>query len=66
LLGNNLIGDEGARVIADYIRSGCSRITVWYIAGNRLTSTGIEPIAEALKNDKLHCGSNAIRSKRLA
>jgi Ran GTPase-activating protein (RanGAP) involved in mRNA processing and transport len=52
LLGNNMIGDNGGRLIAEYIRNGKSRLTVWYIAGNQLSAAGIEPIAEALKSDK--------------
>ena len=38
LLGNNLVGDEGARLIAEFIRSaGRSPLRVWYIAGNDMT-----------------------------
>jgi hypothetical protein len=51
LLGNNIIGDGGGKVIADFIRSGKSPLTVWYIAGNHLTVDGITPICEALKHD---------------
>lgn len=51
MLGNNVIGDDGGQVIANFIRSGKSPLTVWYIAGNNLTVAGITPICDALKND---------------
>lgn len=51
LLGNNIIGDSGGQLIADFIKSGKSPLTVWYIAGNKLTHIGIKPIADALCND---------------
>jgi Ran GTPase-activating protein (RanGAP) involved in mRNA processing and transport len=52
LLGNNIIGDNGGRLIGEFIKSGKSPLNVWYIAGNNLTAEGIRPIAEALGNDK--------------
>lgn len=52
LLGNNVVGDEGGKVISEFIKSGSSPLKIWYIAGNNFTAKGIEPIAEALINDK--------------
>ncbi|RNA15578.1 leucine rich repeat [Brachionus plicatilis] len=51
LLGNNIVGDQGGDLIAEFIKSGSSPLTVWYIAGNNLTAKGIKPIADALVND---------------
>ena len=48
LLGNNVIGSAGARAVADFIRSGESRLKVWYIAGNELHAEDLRPIAAAL------------------
>ena len=61
LLGNNIIGDLGGKIIADFIKSGKSTIKIWYIAGNQFTSIGIEPICDALLDDKL---VNALWLKR--
>lgn len=52
LLGNNIIGDDGAKLIADFIASGKSTILIWYIAGNNITSIGMSEIVKALLNDK--------------
>lgn len=51
-MGNNIVGDEAGQHIAEFIRSGKSPLTIWYIAGNNLTVDGISPICEALKDDK--------------
>ena len=51
LLGNNVIGDSGGPLIAEFIRSGQSPLNVWYIAGNNFSATGVKPICEALHND---------------
>ena len=51
LLGNNIIGDTGGQVIAEFIKSGKSPLKVWYIAGNNLTDVGVKPVCEALAND---------------
>lgn len=48
LLGNNVVGHEGARSIADFVRSGRSRVRVWYIAGNEIDADAIAPICTAL------------------
>jgi Ran GTPase-activating protein (RanGAP) involved in mRNA processing and transport len=50
-IGNNIVGDEGAKLIADFISSGKSTIYIWYIAGNNITSIGLEKITKALQND---------------
>lgn len=52
LLGNNICGNNLGSAIADFIKSGQSALTTWYIAGNDLTTEGIEPICIALQNDK--------------
>ena len=52
LLGNNICGDELGHAIADFISSGTSALTSWYIAGNNLTHEGLAPICQALANDK--------------
>ena len=51
LLGNNIVGDDGAKAIADYIKSGRSVLDIWYIAGNRFTAKGLKWITEALSQD---------------
>jgi uncharacterized protein (DUF924 family)/Ran GTPase-activating protein (RanGAP) involved in mRNA processing and transport/predicted esterase len=56
LLGNNVIGDDGAQLIADFISSGQSNIKIWYIAGNNITSVGLNKIVKVLINDTLVTG----------
>ncbi|CAB9524542.1 Esterase OVCA2 [Seminavis robusta] len=51
LLGNNVAGDDLGRAVGEYIRSGQSKLTTWYIAGNRMTKDGITPVCEALCDD---------------
>jgi Ran GTPase-activating protein (RanGAP) involved in mRNA processing and transport len=51
LLGNNIVGDEGARHIARYIRSGQSKLDCWYIAGNEITPDGLQAVTEAIAED---------------
>jgi len=51
LLGNNIVGDGGAEAIGRFIRSGHSRLTTWYIAGNDFTADGIRHVTEALEHD---------------
>lgn len=48
LLGNNVVGRDGAHGIARFIGSGHSRVNVWYIAGNEIDAEGLAPICEAL------------------
>ena len=48
LLGNNVIGNSGARAIADFLASDRSRLTVWYIAGNEIDEAGLKPLCDAL------------------
>lgn len=52
LLGNNVAGDSLASGVAQFIRSGQSKLTTWYIAGNRLTGEGLLPLTDALADDK--------------
>lgn len=49
LLGNNIVGDEGAKIIAEFIASEKSRkVYNFYIAGNAIGPEGIRNIADAL------------------
>lgn len=52
LLGNNICGNTLGFEIAEFIKSGKSALTTWYIAGNNLDEVGIAPICEALKTDR--------------
>jgi Ran GTPase-activating protein (RanGAP) involved in mRNA processing and transport len=67
LLGNNIAGDGLGVAIADFIRSGSSTLKTWYIAGNRLTATGLTPLCEVLGTDQqvqqLWLKRNPIRSE---
>lgn len=51
LLGNNVCGNNLGFAVAEFIKSGKSSLTTWYIAGNDMDHIGIEPIAEALEKD---------------
>eukprot|EP00026_Physarum_polycephalum_P001088 Phypoly_transcript_01089.p1 GENE.Phypoly_transcript_01089~~Phypoly_transcript_01089.p1 ORF type:complete len:1180 (+),score=247.08 Phypoly_transcript_01089:133-3672(+) len=51
LLGNNIVGNQGARWISEFITNKGSKLTTWYIAGNDITAEGIEPICKALEGD---------------
>ena len=48
MIGNNIVGNSGARAIADFIRGGHSHIDVWYIGGNEIDAQGLAPICESL------------------
>lgn len=53
LLGNNIIDEVGATAIANFIKSQhVPKIKTWYLAGNRISETGIQLIADALKSDQ--------------
>jgi uncharacterized protein (DUF924 family)/alkylated DNA repair dioxygenase AlkB/Ran GTPase-activating protein (RanGAP) involved in mRNA processing and transport len=52
LLGNNICGDALGFAVGEFIKSGKSALTTWYIAGNNLTEKGIAPVCEALWTDK--------------
>ncbi len=52
LLGNNIVGDDGAAAIAGFLRERHdSPLDCWYIAGNRIGPRGITHVCEALAND---------------
>lgn len=51
LLGNNICGNGLGEAVGTFIKSGKSKLTTWYIAGNRLTDEGIYPVCLALQND---------------
>ncbi len=51
LLGNNLVGNEGAAEIARFVRSGRSRIKVWYLAGNNITAEGTREVCGSVGAD---------------
>jgi len=53
LLGNNIAGDALGARIASLIENGESKLTTWYIAGNRLTAAGLAPLCTALSADSL-------------
>ena len=52
LLGNNIVGNVGAGAIAEFIRQGQSPVQVWYIAGNHIDAQGLQPICEALADQR--------------
>lgn len=51
LLGNNNIGNEGAKMLAEFMTSD-SRIRTWYICACNIDAYGIKFIADALKESK--------------
>ncbi|MBA3548923.1 MAG: DUF924 family protein [Nannocystis sp.] len=52
LLGNNIVGDDGAAAIAGFLRERHdSPLDCWYIAGNRIGPRGIMHVCEALATD---------------
>ena len=52
LLGNNIVGDDGAAAIAGFLRErGDSPLDCWYIAGNRIGPPGLAHVCEALATD---------------
>jgi len=53
LLGNNVCGDDLPRRIAELLREGKVSLSTWYIAGNRITGAGLEPLCEVLKDDRV-------------
>ncbi|KDQ21410.1 hypothetical protein BOTBODRAFT_61117 [Botryobasidium botryosum FD-172 SS1] len=54
LLGNNIVGDSGARVIAEFMANPekSKRVYNFYIAGNSISSKGISHITDALTFNK--------------
>ena len=53
LLGNNIVGDEGARKIASLASDDSKpRIKTYYLAGNCLTEKGVAKLASALASDR--------------
>lgn len=53
LLGNNIIGQNGAEAIHEFLtHEHKPQIKTWYIAGNEINSDGAKLIANALKNDE--------------
>ena len=54
LLGNNIIGLNGATAISDFLQNEhVPQIKTWYIAGNDIDSEGARLIANALVNDQV-------------
>lgn len=52
LLGNNIIGQNGAVAISDFLNNEHKpQIKTWYLAGNEISGEGAKLIANALKND---------------
>ena len=66
LYGNN-IGDEGAKAIADALKSGTAVLTKLSLYGNYISDDGVKAIAEALKANAalttLHVGHNSFDEK---
>ncbi|NEO86574.1 MAG: hypothetical protein F6J87_20300 [Spirulina sp. SIO3F2] len=53
LLGNNIVGDDGASAIATLARADYTPcIKTYYLAGNCLTEKGVAKLAKALKSDR--------------
>lgn len=52
LLGNNKCEDGLPARIAQFLASGKSKLTTWYIAGNHISGHGIQPLCEVLKTDQ--------------
>ncbi len=53
LLGNNIVGDRGAKKIAELIESESSPIIkTYYLAGNCFTATGASYLGNALKHNQ--------------
>lgn len=50
-LAGNLIGEEGALAVADFIRHG-SRLQKLYVTGNRIGADGVQAITEAILEDE--------------
>ncbi|KAG8945902.1 NLR, CARD domain-containing protein 3 [Tulasnella sp. 419] len=63
LLGNNIIGDDGAKVVADFIRDTekSKNIYNFYLAGNSISEKGVYHIADALMHNEF---VNALWLKR--
>ena len=51
-LAGNLIGEDGALAMADFIRQGCS-LKKLYMTGNRIGAEGVKAITEAILEDEL-------------
>ena len=47
LLGNNMIGPVGARVISDFVLKYPDRMETWYLAGNCIDLAGLERLVSA-------------------
>jgi uncharacterized protein (DUF924 family)/Ran GTPase-activating protein (RanGAP) involved in mRNA processing and transport len=48
LLGNNVIGPDGAEAIAQFVRAGHGRVRVWYVAGNEFDAASVAPLCDAI------------------
>lgn len=47
LLGNNMIGPVGARMIAEFVHKHPNNIETWYLAGNCIDLAGFERLVPA-------------------
>lgn len=47
LLGNNMIGPVGARLISDFVLAHPDRMETWYLAGNCIDLAGFERLVSA-------------------
>ncbi|CAK1362602.1 unnamed protein product [Cercospora beticola] len=48
LLGNNIVGPQGAREIAKFIEERPDQYETWYLAGNCIDKRGLEALVEAM------------------
>lgn len=51
LLGNNIIGTNGAMAIHKFLQNHKSHVGTWYLAGNDINSEGIAYLVDGLEND---------------
>lgn len=56
-LAGNLIGEDGALALADFIRHGSS-LRKLYVTGNRIGADGVKAITEAIVEDELSRSDN--------
>lgn len=62
LLGNNITGPVGCRVIANFIRQHCPDIETWYLAGNMIDGDSVQVLVDAWLGEG--CGPKAVWLKR--
>jgi len=53
LIGNNVVENEGARAIADFVKSKQSHLNVLYLAGNHFDHEGARVLCDALEHNSI-------------